>query len=62
MSDWNAFFAMGGYAAFVWPAYAISAVALMALFVQSWRAMKRAERLVELSETKQPPTAAVKAI
>jgi heme exporter protein D len=44
------FWAMGGYAAFVWPAYGISAIALMTLCVLSWRAMKRAERLAERSE------------
>ena len=44
------FFAMGGYAAYVWPAYGISAVALIALGVMSWRALKRNERLVELSD------------
>ena len=41
---------MGGYAAYVWPAYGISAVALIVLCVLSWRALKRNERLVELSE------------
>ena len=41
---------MGGYAAYVWPAYGISAVALIVLSVLSWRALKRNERLVELSE------------
>ena len=50
MTDWNTFFAMGGYAGFVWPAYVISIVALAALFALSWRAMKRSERLVDLSE------------
>ena len=45
------FFAMGGYAAYVWPAYAISAVALIALGVTSWRALKRNERLVELADS-----------
>ena len=46
MSD---FLAMGGYAAYVWPAYGISFVALGALALVSWRAMKRAERIVERS-------------
>lgn len=46
----NEFFAMGGYAAYVWPAYAVSIVALIALAVISWRDMKRAERLVDLSQ------------
>lgn len=45
------FFAMGGYAAYVWPAYALSAVALIALTVVSWRAMTRAERQVTRSES-----------
>jgi heme exporter protein D len=44
-------FEMGGYAAFVWPAYGISAVALIALGVASWRALKRNELLVSLAES-----------
>jgi len=27
--DWQAFFAMGGYAAFVWPSYALALVVLV---------------------------------
>lgn len=27
--DWSSFFAMGGYAAFVWPSYAIALVLLV---------------------------------
>lgn len=55
MSDWQAFFDMGGYAAFVWPAYAVSLLALVAVAILSWRDMKRAERMVELSEKAQAP-------
>ena len=44
------FFEMGGYAAYVWPAYIISAGALIAIGVASWRSLKRNERLVALSE------------
>jgi heme exporter protein D len=44
------FFAMGGYAAYVWPAYIISIGALAAIGVASWRSLKRNERLLELSE------------
>jgi heme exporter protein D len=44
------FFEMGGYAAYVWPAYGISAVALIVLGVMSWRALKLNERLVELAD------------
>jgi heme exporter protein D len=46
----NDFWDMGGYAAFVWPAYAISLIALATLVVISWRAMKRAERLAERAD------------
>ena len=49
MTDCNTFFAMGGYAAFVWPAYAISIFALVSLGLVSWRGMKRAERLAKRS-------------
>jgi heme exporter protein D len=35
------FFAMGGYAAYVWPAYGFAALVLIALLVQSWRAARR---------------------
>ena len=34
------FLAMGGYAAFVWSAYGITAVVLLALLVLSWRGVK----------------------
>lgn len=44
------FFDMGGYAAYVWPAYGVSIIALIVLAVLSWRQMRRAERLVALSE------------
>ena len=43
------FFAMGGYAAFVWPAYGISLIALVVLLAVSWRWMKRVERIVAAS-------------
>jgi heme exporter protein D len=55
MSGWQTFFAMGGYAAFVWPAYAISLIALLGLGVVSWREMKRSERLAALSENAKTP-------
>lgn len=55
MSEWQTFFDMGGYAAYVWPAYAVSILALAAIAVLSWRDMKRAERLVDLSEKVEAP-------
>jgi heme exporter protein D len=51
----SAFWEMGGYAAFVWPAYGISLIALVTLSILSWRAMKRAERLADRSERDQKP-------
>jgi len=37
MSDIARWAAMGGYAAFVWPAYAVTLVVLGGIAVQSWR-------------------------
>jgi heme exporter protein D len=37
MSDVGAFFAMGGYAIFVWPAYGVALGVLGGLSLQSWR-------------------------
>ena len=51
MSDWQTFFEMGGYAAYVWPSYTVSILALLALGAISWREMKRSERLAALSDT-----------
>jgi heme exporter protein D len=41
------FLAMGGYAAFIWPAYAVAAVLLTGLLAVSWRSMRQREALVE---------------
>lgn len=49
MMNWDSFFAMGGYAAYVWPAYGLSFVTLVALSLFSWRRMRRAERLAAAS-------------
>jgi heme exporter protein D len=40
----QSFLEMGGYAAYVWPAYGISIVALIGLCAISWRWMRRVER------------------
>ena len=37
MSALAAFFAMGGYAAFVWPAYGLAFAVLGGLTLHSWR-------------------------
>lgn len=50
--------AMGGYGQFVWPAYAISAVALIAAVVFTLRAYVSARRQLRRiqSDTQQSPT------
>ena len=40
MSSFSEFLEMGAYAAFVWPAFGITAVIMIALAVQSWIALK----------------------
>jgi heme exporter protein D len=39
----SSFFAMGGYAAFVWPAYALAALVLVGLLLASLRQLRRTE-------------------
>ena len=46
------FFAMGGYAAYVWPAYGVSLLGIGGLVVASLRSYARAKRnLAELDES-----------
>ncbi|MEM8950344.1 MAG: heme exporter protein CcmD [Pseudomonadota bacterium] len=67
----NEFFAMGGYAVYVWSAYGITALLLLLLFVWSWfgarareteleqvRKLSRAERRTPTSATLHEPKAA----
>jgi heme exporter protein D len=44
------FFAMGGYAAFVWSSYAVAAVVMVAMLVASLRGLRRQQRAVRLLE------------
>jgi heme exporter protein D len=48
MSHASQFFFMGGYAAYVWPAYIVSALSLLALSFASWLSMRRFERMLTL--------------
>ena len=43
----SSYFAMGGYAAFVWPAYAIAALVLIGFVLSSWSRLRAAERALE---------------
>jgi len=40
----NEYLHMGGYAAFVWPAYGLSALVMLGLVVTAWRSLKARER------------------
>jgi heme exporter protein D len=42
------YLAMGGYAAFVWPAYAIALVVLGGVTIQSWRRYQASRRALDL--------------
>ena len=39
----DSFIAMGGYAAFVWPAYGIAALVILAFAILTWRRLRAAE-------------------
>ena len=47
MESLTEYLRMGGYAAFVWPAYAVAAVGLIGAFVITWRGLKAREREFE---------------
>lgn len=41
------FIAMGGYGAFIWPAYGAAAILMAGVLILSWKDMRRREALVE---------------
>lgn len=47
------FFEMGGYAAYVWPAFGIGAIVLIALVIFSFLRLKKREALVRQLEAEQ---------
>ena len=47
------FFAMGGYAAFVWPAYGASAIGIAAVVIATLRGYGRAKRRLSQLENEQ---------
>jgi len=50
----EAYFAMGGYAGFVWPAYGLTVVVLVGLLVASLRAQSQTLRQAKLLEEARP--------
>ena len=50
----SAFLNMGGYAGYVWPAYAIAAVVLIALVWDSVRGLRASERELAEAEKSSP--------
>ena len=48
------FFHMGGYAAFIWPAYGLSALVLSVLTIMSLRAFKATRALADVLEQDRP--------
>ena len=48
------FFAMGGYAAYIWPAYGVAAVILIGLWLVSVKELRARETDIELAETARP--------
>jgi heme exporter protein D len=51
----SGFWAMGGYAAYVWPAYGISAAALAIAAWLTWRAWRRAVARIAALEARKTP-------
>ena len=54
MQNISEFFAMGGYAGFVWPAYGLSIAVLTWLVVDSIRGLRSGQRTLEILEQTNP--------
>lgn len=54
MADLTAFFAMGGHGGYVWPAYGLAVLVLVALLVASIRALRKQERDLETIQSLRP--------
>ena len=51
----SGFLEMGGYAAFVWPAYGVAALVLLGLLFDSLSAYRRRQRELETLTRPSPP-------
>jgi heme exporter protein D len=54
MEGLSTFLAMGGYAAYVWPAYGVAAVILIAFAIDSWRRVRAAAADLRRMEASNP--------
>jgi heme exporter protein D len=54
---WDKFFDMGGYAAYVWPAFSLSAVVLLVMLVVSLKFLKSQQRVLKQLESSNPEQA-----
>lgn len=50
----NDFLHMGGYAAYVWPAYGIATLVLLGLLVATWKGLRNAEATLKALESARP--------
>ena len=50
MSALDAFLAMGGYARFVWPAYAVAAIVVIGMTAQTVAAHRRTKRALDRAQ------------
>lgn len=57
MQALNDYLTMGGYAAFVWPAYGVAALILVGFAIDSWRRVTKAEAALRRLEATQGPMA-----
>jgi len=48
------FLTMGGYAAYVWPAYAIAALVLLGLLAATWKGLRESEATLKALESARP--------
>ena len=48
------FLHMGGYAAYVWPAYGIATIVLLGLLVATWKGLRNAEATLKALESARP--------
>ena len=50
----NEYLAMGGYAAYVWPAYGVAALVLLGLWIGSVRTLRQREAQIDAVEATRP--------